>query len=191
MNILVDQLPDVIEIEGKEYPINTDFRTALRIIMAFEDPELAAVEKQIVLLDNLYQERPGNLTAAFEQGIRFLNMGEEQGEDQSSPRVYAFSKDANFIFSAFSQTHNIALANTEYMHWWQFLALFMDLGSETTFCQLVSLRKRVKTGKASKEERAMAREMGTAFELPEIDDRTLEEREQEASFMQQLVRENK
>jgi hypothetical protein len=41
----------------------------------------------------------------------------------------------------------------------------------------------VKTGKATKEERQAAREMGNLFEVPEIDNRSLEEKEQEAEFL--------
>lgn len=184
MNILIDTLPEAIEIEGRAYTIRSDFRTSLRIITAFEDNTLAGIEKRQVLLVNLYKDPPPNLISAFEAGIKFLNMGEE-GHDDGGPRVYSFSKDANLIFAAFRQTHGIDLGTAE-LHWWKFLALFMDLGADTAFCNLVSLRKRVKTGKATKEERQAAREMGEAFDLPEADTRDLEEREAEAEFMRLL-----
>lgn len=63
------------------------------------------------------------------------------------------------------------------------MALFMDLGADTAFCSLVGLRRRVKTGKATKEEKAAAREMGNAFVVPEVDTRTIEERIAERAFM--------
>jgi len=66
----------------------------------------------------------------------------------------------------------------------------MDLGSETSFCQLVGLRKRLKTGKASKEEREQALEMGDLIEVQEPDTRTPEEREREEEFMR-LIGSNK
>ena len=50
----------------------------------------------------------------------------------------------------------------------------------------MSLRKRVKTGKASKEEKQVAREMGSVFEVPEIDTRSIEERELERTFMNRV-----
>lgn len=184
-NILTDELPCAVEIDGQEFEINTDFRAALRVVMAFEDEELTAVEKQALLLSNLYPEPPENIPAAFQQGVKFLNGGKdvEAEEEEDVPlRLYSFAQDAGFVFSAFRQTHGIDL-ETAKLHWWSFLALFMDLGSETTFCQLVGLRKRVKTGKASKEERAAAREMGAAFDLPEPENLTPEERELEAKFM--------
>lgn len=190
MNILVEQLPDAVEIDGQAVPIYTDFRDCLRIILAFEDPELTNLEKQVILIENLYPEKPENLQAALEQGVKFLDGG-QAGDDEGeySPRVYSFSTDAGFIFSAFRQTHGIDLETAE-LHWWKFLALFMDLGAETTFCNLVSLRKRVKTGKATKEERRAAREIGDLFDIQELDNRTLEEKEQVAEFFR-LVEEGK
>lgn len=187
MNILVDALPEAIEIGGRAYAIRSDFRTALRILMAFEDNELANLEKQLVLLENLYRERPDNLPQAFAAGVRFLNMGDAGQDEEVEPgaRVYSFSKDANLIFAAFRQTHGIDLATAD-LHWWTFLALFMDLGSETAFCNLVALRRRVKTGKATKEEWQTARAMGQVFDLPEVDTRSLTEREAEAEFMRLL-----
>jgi hypothetical protein len=172
-------------VDDREYPIETDFRTCLRVIMAFEDTELTSLEKQIVLLENLYPERPENLSKAFEQGVKFLNGGKRGEEEKEglSLRLFSFERDAALIFSAFQQTHGIDLENTQYLHWWKFMALFMDLGPDTTFCNLINLRRRIKSGTASKEERKTALELGELFEVPEADTRTPEEREREAEFM--------
>lgn len=186
MNILTDTLPEKVDISGVMYQINTDFRTCLKTIMAFEDPDLTPQEKAGILLSNLYPEIPSDIETAIQQANLFLNGGKvNEEESEPSPRVYSFSKDANFIFAAFRQTHSIDLQKAD-LHWWEFLSLFMDLGSETTFCQLVSLRKRIKTGKASKEERQAAREMGDLIEVPEFDDRTLAEKEAEADFLRKI-----
>ena len=184
MNLLIDQLPTAVLIDGREYPINSDFRTCLRTIMAFEDDELTGLEKQMIMLENLYPEQPSDPTAACEIAVRFLNGGSEDGEgDGDAPlRLYSFSKDAQFIFSAFRQTHGIDLETAE-LHWWKFLALFMDLGADTTFSSMIGLRKRILTGKASKEERQAYQEMRDVLELEQPDTRTMEEKEQEAEFM--------
>jgi hypothetical protein len=181
MNILTDQLPDTVEINGIEYKINTDYRAALRVMLAFEDDTLTSYEKQIVLL-SLYDVMPDDIDIAYQKITLYLNGGKVSNDEQPGPRVYSFSKDAEFIFSAFRQTHNIDLERAQ-LHWWKFLALFMDLGQDTTFCQLVGLRKRIKTGKATKEERQAAREMGEMIDIPEPDTRSLEEREKEAEFL--------
>jgi len=184
MNILVDALPETVTIDGEEYPINYDFKSCLRIILAFEDNSLAPQEKQTVMLANLYPKMPDNIEAATERAGWFLNGGRENEEEQeiTGPRVYSFAKDASYIYAAFRQTHGIDLQK-ENLHWWEFLALFMDLGSETMFCQLVSLRKRIKEGTATDDERKMAQSMGELIEVPELDDRTIEEKEMYEAFM--------
>ena len=190
MNILVDRLPTALEVNGQEYRIDADFRNCLKIILAFEDAELASVEKSLVFYENLYIDKPEDTRAALERGAWFLNGGKDETEEPDGPRVFSWNKDANLIYAAFQQTHGIDLEAVAYLHWWKFLALFMDLGADTAFCSLAGLRKRVKTGKASKEERQMAREMGGAFIVEEVDDRTVEEREAERAFMA-LVRARK
>jgi len=185
MNILVDELPNSIEINGREYGINSDFRFCLSTILAFEDEELAFAEKQQIMFVNLFQEIPEDLQEASVRALWFLNGGKDESSAESEGmRLYSFSKDANFIFAAFRQTHGIDLQTIDYLHWWSFMALFMDLGQNTTFCELINLRRRVKTGKATKEEKAIARDMGEIFNVPEYDNRTLEEREAERQFLE-------
>jgi len=184
VNLLTDTPPESIVIDGKEYKINTDFRSCLRIMLAFEDNELSSLEKQSVMISNLYPVLPSDVKKAMEHGSWFLNAGKESDADNDAPRVYSFSKDADMIFSAFRQIHKIDLATTE-LHWWIFTALFMAVlaSQDNPFGSLVSLRLRVKTGRATKEEARAYRELGDMAEVPEIDDRTLEEREAEAEFM--------
>jgi hypothetical protein len=154
--------------------------------LAFEDEELVDFEKKMVMLQLLYPEMPENTEKAFELGMRFMDGDKESNED-SGPgyRLYSFEKDSNIIFSAFRQTHGIDLQRAV-MHWWEFLALFMDLGADTTFCQLTALRKRIKDGTASEEERKIADSMGDMFVIEEYDARTLEEKIADAEFMAQL-----
>jgi len=188
VNLLIDKLPDTIEIDGEDFPINSGFRPCIRIILAFEDEELTSAEKQVILLRNIYKVMPDNTEEAIHQGAIFLNGGEVSSEDEGvTPRLrlYSFQKDAKYIFAAFRQTHGIDLELTD-MHWWKFLALFDDLGNETAFWSLISLRKKLKTNKASQEERDLAREMDSVIELPEFDMRPWEEREQEAIFLRQV-----
>lgn len=193
MNLLADALPEAVEIDGRAVPIRTDFRTCLRVILAFEDRDLTASEKHAILLANLYPEPPANLEAAIRQGIKFLDGGRgavDGEEGETGPRLYSFTKDSNLIYAAFRQTHGIDLA-TEQLHWWQFLALFSDLGADTAFCQLVSLRRRVKTGRASKEELRIAREMGDAFEVDDPEETLAPEEQERLDEFERLVEEGR
>lgn len=185
MNILIDGLPESIRVGNDDVLIVTDFRTCIRVMLAYEDNELTIDEKHVVLLNNMFYDIPSDIVEAANAAITFLDGPQTSKQDEESitgKRYYSFSKDSNFIFAAFKQTHSIDL-DTADLHWWKFMALFMDIGSDTTFSNLVSLRKRVKDGKATKEERKMARELGDIFELEDIDTRTAEQKQAESLFM--------
>ena len=186
MNILTDVLPESVTITNTEYLVDTDFRACLNIILAFEDPELTPQEKQVILLSMLFLDMPPVTQEMYERAMWFLNGGHEDESDAVPMRLYSFAKDANFVYAAFKQTHGVDLQKDN-LHWWQFLALFMDLGQDTTFCQLTAMRKRLKTGKASKEEKEAAREMPELIDVPDVDDRTLQEKEIAAEFERQVL----
>lgn len=181
MNILVDTLPSFVNIDGEKYALKTDFRSAISTILAFEDDELSNGEKVEVMLRNTYADIPENLEQAVLKCQWFLNGGNDD-EPARSKRLYSFGKDANMIFAAFRQTHGIDL-QTEKMHWWKFLSLFMDLGKDTTFISLVSLRDRHNKGKTTKEEKMAIANMGDAFHVPDTSIRSLEEKEFEQDFI--------
>ena len=158
----------------------------MKVILAFEDEELTNREKQMIMLNVLYPEVPEDIKQAQKKAIEFLDAGKESDEnrdDEIGPRLFSFAQDANYIFAAFKQTHNVDLESIEYLHWWKFQAFFMDLGSNTTFLNLVNLRRRIKNGTASREEKRVAREMGEIFDIQELDTRTAEEKEKEIEFM--------
>lgn len=187
MNLLIDTLPDTVEVCGRDYEIHTSFRDCLRVMIACEDDELTPQEKYAVILANMFDKVPPDAEEALDKTRCFLDGGKDyDGDGQSAPtsnmRLFSFEKDARLIYAAFRQTHGIDLSTAD-LHWWQFLALFMDLGQDTAFCQLVSLRSRIKKGKATKEERQMASEMGDMINIPDLDNRTIEEREAEAEFL--------
>ncbi len=184
-NILVEAPPESIEIKGQMVEVNWDFRSCLRTILAFEDMELTGIEKSIVLIRNLYKEEPPDIREAIEKGIIFLDGGIEPDPDNPDSRIFSFNQDARFIMAGFRQTYHMDLQKEE-LHWWTFLALFMDLGPDTTFSNLVGLRKRVKDGDATKEERKVASDLGEIFELPNFWDKTIEELEAEKMFFDAL-----
>ena len=194
MNILIDDLPEAIEVDGVAYPLNTDFRSGIQCILDFEDQDITDDEKAVLLLRRLYKgAMPDNVNEAVRLGIKFLDGGKEaDGENPFGERhrLYSFEKDASLIYAAFQQTHGIDLQKAD-LHWWQFLALFMDLGAETAFSSVVNLRRRVKNGDATKEEREHALKMGEAFDLPEYDEYLDFEENENATLFTLLSEEGK
>ena len=182
MNIIVADLPQVLSVGGRDYEINYDFQFGLYVMLAFESNELTQSEKLEAMLENIYPEVPDDIPAATEMAMWFL-CGGEKVTDEGKPSDFSFTKDDKLIYSAFRKVFGVDLNQTE-LHWWTFRSMFIDLfGEDTAFGGLVHLRQRVRTNKATKEERAAAAEMGDLFDVPEVDDRPLEQKEQEQKFL--------
>jgi len=178
-------------VAGHLYPVHTDFRVCLRLVMACEDPQLTEYEKHFLLLSQLFKELPEDHEAGLTAANLFLNGDQEPDNDEPSPlKLYSFKQDSNFIFAAFRQIHGIDLT-TASLHWWQFMALFFDLGSETAFSNLVALRREVYSGKATKEQRAAAATLGKTFDIEQPDRRSPEMKRRAAEFMSKLAKGSK
>lgn len=191
MNNLIDKFPTKALIDGKVYELNTDFRNCLKIILAFEDDELLDFEKAEIMLRNLYGENiPKNTDEAIRKAIYFLDCGEEDEEKKvgtsNSTRLYSFTKDAKYIYSAIKQTHGIDLESIEYLHWWKFVYLFLDLNPECFFCKIIDLRNKKKKGKLSKEERKLYIQLYDILELNDKPKFTEEEQKEIDEFMELL-----
>ena len=167
MNPMLTRFPESVRIDGVRYPLNTDFRVGLRIMSAYEDPQLTRFERQVVLCRLLYQEQPSDFTQAVREGVRFLDGG-EQPRETGGRRLYSFDQDGAYIYSAILQTHGIDLQTVK-MHWWKFRMLFLDLHEDTTFQRMISLRSRREKGLLTKEEKRLWLDMAELLELREAD----------------------
>lgn len=180
MNALLNKFPTKIRIDDTDYEINTDYRNCLKIILAFEDDELTIEEQYFIMLNLLYKEMPENIELAIEKAILFLNCGEEY-EVSESKRTYSFNKDSKYIYSAMNQTHNIDLESIEYLHWWKFVFLFMDVDKDCTFSYITSLRYKKNNGKLDNYDKKIWVEMREIVDL----DYSCED-EEESEFMKLL-----
>lgn len=174
MNILTQRFPTKTIIDEKEYTLNTDFRNCLNIILAFEDNELLDVDKIDVMLELLYGKDniPKNVNLAIEKAILFLDCGEISSNKSSegmANRLYSFKKDAKYIYSAIRQTHKIDLENIEYLHWWKFVYMFLDLDPNCFFCKMLDLRNKKIKGKFTTEERKLYLQL---YDILEIENNT-------------------
>lgn len=183
MNALVDKFPTKIKVNNKILSIDSDFRNCIKIIQAFEDDELFNQEKIYILIKNLYidEVEEEDIEVAFNQGIKFLDLGEIKTDGVVHKRIYSFNKDSNYIYTAINQSHHIDLSEIEYMHWWKFVYLFMDIGQDCMFNQLIYYRKRKQEGKLTKEERKVYLSMIKIMDLDYEEDT-----EDDDEFMKKL-----
>ena len=86
------------------YEIRTDFRPALDILEAFNDPELPEENKIQVMMEILFVELPPEeyLNEAVERAYWYLDCG-KRSDGKAGPRVMDWEQDASMIFSAINK----------------------------------------------------------------------------------------
>ena len=129
INMLIDELPK--EINGIE--INSDFRTSILFELLMQDNEFNNEEKVVQAIE-LYYPKPEKILD-FEKAIDNIlwfyrcgeNLEERKKYKKKEKQIYNYEFDDKYIFSAFMEQYNINLNKIEYLHWWEFKALFNSL----------------------------------------------------------------
>ena len=184
-NMLVDYLPETVEIEGTEYAIETNFRTFILFEMMMQDPELSDAEKARQGLELVYPEIPENLDAAVDGLLWFYAGGKRWREKRAGAvegttgvqRIYSFEHDDDYIYSAFLTQYHIDLQDIEYLHWWKFKALFSALEERHEFVKIMRYRSVAISPKMTAEEQKFYRTMKRLYALP--DKRSEEEKQRD------------
>lgn len=148
---MIGQLPDELEIGGKSYKINADFRVVLNIFEAFGDPELTDKEKLYICLSNLYCE-PKNIPKKYiqeaaEKAYWFVGGGDSaQNESHSNVRLLDWKQDEFLYFPAINKTAGFEVRAVKFLHWWTFLGYFNEIG-EGLFSQVLHIRSKKSKGR--------------------------------------------
>lgn len=174
-NILLDILPETVDIDGIEYRINSDFRISILFELLMQDDELGKRQKLVQGLQLYYPEIPHNVTMAVDKMIWFYRCGKETesgGHGSGSGRakqIYSFEHDDDYIYAAFLEQYGIDLQDIEELHWWKFRALFRGLSEDTEFVKIMGYRSVKITSKMSKEQREFYKKMQSIHALPITD----------------------
>ena len=148
---MLGQLPKTLEIRGKPFAIDTDYRNILQIISALNDSELKDDEKAYILLRRLYTDPDSIPTDALEDALRaaydFIECGKREDGDRKPPKVVDWEKDEQMIFAAVNKVAGSEVRGVPYMHWWTFLGLYQSVDREDLFSFVVSIRQKRAKGK--------------------------------------------
>lgn len=171
MNILLmDGLPE--EYEG--IPISADFRNMIQVDLILGDPDTNDVEKTAAALYQLYPEIPSDIHKAMAGLAWFYTRGKDPSRDKDkgakkAPRkAFDFEQDANLIYAAFYATYGMSLTTVDFLHWWEFMALFEGL-PETTLMQRVIYWRTVDVAGLPKHEKNHVLKMRKTFALKETE----------------------
>ena len=146
---MIFDLPTTVELCGNEWEINSDYRDILTILMAFEDEELTNEEKAFVCLNNFYvdfENIPKDcFQEAYEKAIEFIDHGSSKGNG-SQIRTMCWEQDAPIIFPAINHVAGYEVRSADYLHWWTFLGMFMEI-KDSTCSTVMALRQKKARGK--------------------------------------------
>jgi len=144
-------LPKTVEIGGRHYAIRTDFRDVLELFTVLADPMLTDRSKAIVTLEILYPEAetipPENIEEALRQASWFINGGrDEDAAKAKAPKLVAWEQDFPHIIAPINRVMGTDIRAVKNMHWWTFLAAYMEIG-DCLFAQIVRIRDKRARGK--------------------------------------------
>lgn len=134
---LQDRLPDGVEVDGKFYKLDFEFRNVLRMIEVLDQNNLMPEAKAYNALKCLCK-RPKNALKVLEavKGLLFKAPRKTGGK-----KVTDFVQDAGLIRAAFRQAYGIDLYR-EKLHWIEFTELLNAIPEGNRYSEVVGIRAR-------------------------------------------------
>lgn len=183
MSVLTVPFPTWLQIDGVNCPIHSDFRTVLRCYEILGDKKELSRDEMVEVLSMFYVRQRCYTEEHIDKMFWFFSCGREK-EKKVFPRKIAginnkqsfdFVEDAELIYAGFMQQYGIDL-QTEEMHWWKFMILLENLGSDTKLQRVMEYRTiDTKNKDLSKRERefysAMQRYFALERKISEMPDR--------------------
>lgn len=172
MNILVDLVPTTVNIDNKEYEINSDFRTSILFELLMQDGTIEEDDKILMALQLYYPDIPESIKKAIEQMLWFYRCGKDvssskgNGKSKGVTKIYSFEYDDDYIYSAFLDQYNIDLQDIEYLHWWKFKAMFKALKDDNMIVKIMGYRSMDLSKVKDKEQKAYYKRMQKLYEIP-------------------------
>lgn len=180
-------LPKTINVLGKEYKINTDFRAFIRICGIISDSEMPQEKKCASVIREAFggEILPPSLKETLKALARFQSCSQDrdlQKDDETTnnyrkERVVDFYEDSGLIYVAFLSQYGINLKEIEYLHWWEFLELFHGLSGDHEILEAMRVRSCNISKIKDKKERSRMRELKRIYRLKDL--RTTEEQEED------------
>lgn len=168
MNFLLDELPESVCINGKEYDIDTDFSTSIRFELLMTDSTVSKSKKILYAINLYFDVMPDDVVKAFDKIFWFYTGGEafkkSAKANGGAKRIYSFEYDSEYIYAAFLADYGIDLQAT-HLHWWKFKALFGSLKEENMINKIMSYRA-MDISKLKGEERRYYQKLKKQFAIP-------------------------
>ena len=132
---LQDRLPEGVEVDGKFYKLDFDFRNVFRMLEILDEnlmPEAKAYNALHCLC-----KRPKNAVKVLEavKGLLFT------APRKTGRKVTDFAQDAGLIRAAFRQAYGIDLYRDK-LHWIEFTELLSGIPEGSRYAEVIGIRVR-------------------------------------------------
>ena len=142
-------LPTTVTIAGREVPVRTDFRVILEIFVMLADPSLSDTDKTEALLRMFYEERPADIRAAIQAFRDFVD--QHSGPAGKTPAARSslinWSHDFPLMVGPINHVLGAECRSMPYLHWYTFLAAYMEISPDSVFSQTLRIREKLRSGK--------------------------------------------
>lgn len=155
-NVLLDELPEV----WNGYKMNTSFRIGIQIFLIQGDDTLEDYERIPLIISLLFEQDDEEL--AFPEGeelgecIQWFMNGwchDKSPLEADKRRIMDFDIDQWRIYADFRQIYGINLNEAD-LHWWEFMGMLWNMPqSQSSFLQVIDIRRKKIKAKMSKEEK--------------------------------------
>ena len=129
----MSKYPEYVEIEGKRYKINTDFKVAIECNRIAEDKNIGDYERALAIIYKLFGDEGIDNTHHYEKllklGLKYLLCGKEDKVSSDTKKDMDFIQDYDYIWASMYSDYNGLDIDKEHIHWWKFMNLMNGLSN--------------------------------------------------------------
>ena len=137
---LQDRLPEGVQVDGKFYKLDFDFRNVLRMIEVLDRDDLMP-EAQAYNAVHCLCKRPKNAVRVLEAVKVLLFSHGRKNSRGTGQKATDFVQDAGLIRAAFRQSYGIDLYRAK-LHWIEFTELLNAIPEGSRYAEVVGIRVR-------------------------------------------------
>ena len=163
-------LPTTLRVGGQEIPIRTAWTAALDAISVLADPDFSPEDKGRAVIKIIYKVpvKPMYQVEALRQAYWFLDGGQDYKQGKKGPTVMDWEHDWPLIVAPINRVIGHDVRTDTDLHWWTFLAAYLEIGGDCLLAQVVSIRdKQARHEKLADYEKKWATRNAGIIELPQ------------------------
>jgi hypothetical protein len=148
--------PQAIEVDGRRFPINTSYQTAIRCYEIVQDEAVTDAERGAIVMLLLLGDIPQDLSVdgmkrLQELLVKYLQCGKEPEQIREMDEILTerepdmdYTFDMGLIIASFISDYKIDLSEpeNETMHWWKFIDLLNGLSPKSALNRVREIRNK-------------------------------------------------